>query len=155
MNTQLSQVMLGAEGRYLSSAEIDNVMELMRSYEARMRVMQTVEEREDYIVRETVERVFEKFPQFPAERPQAFDKCVRDVSLVLRYAVTAYVNSDPLIFEEKILYWMKGVIQSMGFVDVAKVTYSILQNYVLEVVPETEAAEINKYLQMLVEIMDE
>ncbi len=155
MHTQLREVMLGAEGRYLSSEEIDRVRNLVKSYEDRLAIMQKLELHEIEIVKETIDRVFEKFPQFYQDRPNAYDKCMRDESLVLRYATMAMVNDDPEIFTEKVLYWMKTVVQSMEFGAEAKFTYEFMQTLVTRALGENDAKEINRYLQMMVDIMDE
>jgi hypothetical protein len=155
MHTELREVMHGAEGRYLSSDEIDRVMGIVNSYEDRFAIMKKLELNEIEIVNETIERMFEKYPDFYKDRPNAYDKCVRDESLVLRYAAMAMVNNDPEIFEEKVLYWMKTVVQSMEFTEEAKFTYTYMQTLVTRALGEKDAPEINRYLQMMVDIMDE
>jgi hypothetical protein len=155
MSPQLAQVMTGAEGRYLTSAEMDNVMNIMRGYETRMNVMKEIEAHEDYIIKTTIERVFEKYPQFQQERPNAYEKCVRDESLVLRYAALAYVNDNPEIFTEKVMFWMQTIVQSMGFGDVARFTYVTMQGYITEKLGAENAAGVNHYLQMMVDCLDD
>lgn len=152
MSPQLAQLMTGAEGRYLTTSEMENVKEIMSGYEARMNVMKQLEMHEDYVVRTTIERVFHKFPQFHQERPNAYEKCVRDESLVIRYAAMAYVNQNADIFTEKVMYWMKTIVESMGFADVAIFTYETMQTLVAEKLGD-DAAGINQYLQMMVETL--
>ncbi len=154
MYSQLSQMMTGAEGRYLNSEEMDNISEMVKTFHARFEVTQRLEAKEDQIVRAIVEKSLEHFPQFAEERPNVFEKCVRDETLVLRYAAMAYLNDDDEVFTEKVMYWMRTVVQAMNFTDVAKYTYTNMQEEVSEVLGD-DAAGINKYLQMIVEVMDE
>ncbi len=154
MYSQISQMMTGAEGRYLNSEEMDNISEMVKTFHARFEVTQRLEAKEDQIVRAIVEKSLEHFPQFAEERPNVFEKCVRDETLVLRYAAMAYLNDDDEVFTEKVMYWMRTVVQAMNFTDVAKYTYTNMQEEVSEVLGD-DAAGINKYLQMIVEVMDE
>jgi predicted RNA-binding protein Jag len=154
MYSQISQMMSGAEGRYLSSEEMDNISEMVKAFHARFEVTQRLEAKEEHVVKSIVEKTLEHFPQFAEERPNVFEKCVRDETLVLRYAVMAYLNDDDDIFTEKVMYWMRTVVKSMNFDDVAKYTYTNMQEAVTDVLGD-DAAGINKYLQMIVEVMDE
>jgi hypothetical protein len=154
MYSQISQMMVGAEGRYLTSEEMDNISEMVKAFHARFEVTQKLEGKEEQIVKSTVEKSLEHFPQFAEERPAVYEKCVRDETLVLRYAAMAYLNDDDDIFTEKIMYWMRTVVQSMNFADVAKYTYTNMQELVSDELGD-DAAGINKYLQMIVEVMDE
>jgi predicted RNA-binding protein Jag len=154
MYSQLSQMMVGAEGRYLNSEEMDNISEMVKTFHARFEVTQRLEAKEDQIIKAIVEKSLEQFPQFAEERPNVFEKCVRDETLVLRYAAMAYLNDDDEVFTEKVMYWMRTVVQAMNFTDVAKYTYTNMQEAVSDVLGD-DAAGINKYLQMIVEVMDE
>jgi predicted RNA-binding protein Jag len=154
MYSQLSQMMTGAEGRYLNSEEMDNISEMVKTFHARFEVTQRLEAKEDQIVKAVVEKSLEHFPQFAEERPNVFEKCVRDETLVLRYAAMAYLNDDDDVFTEKVMYWMRAVVQAMNFADVAKYTYTNMQEEVSDVLGD-DAAGINKYLQMIVEEMDQ
>jgi predicted RNA-binding protein Jag len=154
MYSQLSQMMVGAEGRYLNSEEMDNISEMVKSFHARFEVTQRLEAKEDHVIKTIVEKSLKHFPQFAEERPNVFEKCVRDETLVLRYAAMAYLNDDEEVFTEKVMYWMRTVVQAMNFTDVAKYTYTNMQEEVSEVLGD-DAAGINKYLQMIVEEMDQ
>lgn len=154
MYSQISQMMVGAEGRYLTSEEMDNIADMVKAFQARFEITQKLEAKEEQLVKSIVEKTLEHFPQFAEERPNVFEKCVRDETLVLRYAAMAYLNDDEEIFTEKVMYWMRTVVQSMNFADVAKYTYTNMQEAVSDVLGD-DAAGINKYLQMIVEVMDE
>jgi hypothetical protein len=118
--------------------------------------MKELEKHEDFIVRRTVEKSLEQFPVFQAERPQAYDKGRRDTTLVLRYAALSWVNEDPEIFTEKVLYWMQTIVASMGFCDVAKFTYTYMQQLVSESLDDEAGVQgINHYLQMVVDVMEQ
>jgi predicted RNA-binding protein Jag len=154
MYSQISQMMVGAEGRYLTSAEMENISEMVKAFQTRFEITQRLEAKEEQLIKSIVEKSLEHFPQFAEERPNVYEKCVRDETLVLRYAAMAYLNDDDEIFTEKIMYWMRTVVKSMNFDDVAKYTYTNMQESVSDVLGD-DATGINKYLQMIVEVMDE
>ena len=153
MSRTIHEIMKKAEGRYLTSEESKKVMDAGREYERLLAISRLVEQHESEIVRQTVERVFQKFPKFHADRPQSHEKAVRDISLVLRYALLAMVNSDPEMLREKLLYWLRTILKAMEFGDVTKYTYETLQESVTKALPQPDAEEVNKYVRIAVEVL--
>lgn len=151
MNRQVAAVMREAEGRYLSQAEIDSVLETVRGFERRVAIMRKIEAKEKEIILPMVEAVFNHYPDFSAERPQAFEKCVRDETLVLRYCAMAMVNGDAELLREKLLYWMQTVLASLDFdKDFIRFTYETMQEHISRALAAEEAAEINPYIDIVI-----
>ncbi|NJM54109.1 MAG: hypothetical protein HC846_12440 [Blastocatellia bacterium] len=72
MYSQISQMMVGAEGRYLTSEEMDNIAEMVKAFQARFEITQKLEAKEEQIVKSIVEKTLEHFSQFADERPNVF-----------------------------------------------------------------------------------
>jgi hypothetical protein len=148
MDAEIRNLILDAEGRYLTRDESWKVLELVRNYERRLEIMRAVEEKEMAIVRYTLEKAFDRFPKFAAERAMSYEKGERDVTLVLRYACMAMLQGDPEWFREKVLYWFKTIVDAMVFADVAKYTYEVLQEAILRNIRREDAEEVNRYIQI-------
>ena len=58
MNVEVRSIIKTAEGRYLTSDESVNLLELVKSYERRLAIMKSVEAKESIIVRQVLERAF-------------------------------------------------------------------------------------------------
>lgn len=153
MSRTIHEIMKKAEGRYLTAEEAKKVTDAGREYERLLAISRAVEQHESDIVRTTVERVFQKFPKFHADRPNAFEKAERDITMVLRYAALAMVNSDPELLREKVLYWLRTILKAMEFGDVTKYTYETLQESVTRALPKGDAEEVNKYVRIAVEVL--
>jgi len=153
MNQEIETIMRGAEGRYLTNDEGRKVLDVARGYEKRLLALRTLEQKEAEIVRTTIERVFQKYPKFHQERPMAYEKAERDVSLVVRYCGLAMVNHDPEFLREKLLYWMRTIMTAMEFGPVLKYTYEQLQENVARALPPAEAEEMAPYTRACVEIL--
>ena len=56
---------------------------------------------------------------YPYEEFHAYakEKCMRDMSYVLAYATQSMLMNDPQWFEDKLLFWMKTIIQSFRYPD--------------------------------------
>jgi len=153
MNRAIHEIMKSAEGRYLTVDEGKRVLEAARDYERLLAISRTVEQREGEIVRQTIERVFQRFPKFHADRPQAYEKAERDITLVLRYSALAMLNRDPELLREKVLYWLRTILKALEFGDVTKYTYEVLQEQVAKALPPADAEEVNKYVKIAVEVL--
>ena len=71
-----------------------------------------------YFANQAVKRVVtEIFSQYNYEQlhEQAMAKCPRDVGYVLAYAVAAMLTRDPAWFDNKVLIWLKTILQAFDF----------------------------------------
>jgi len=153
MNRAIHDIMKSAEGRYLTADEGKKVIENARHYEHLLAIARTVEQREGEIIKQCIERVFQKFPKFHAERPNAYEKAERDITMVLRYSALAMVNRDPELLREKVLYWLRTILKALEFGEVTKYTYETLQDCVAKALPPADAEELNKYVKIAVEVL--
>lgn len=154
MNKHIADIMRSAEGRYLTSEEAQTVIDTLRGFEHRLGIMQRLEEKESAIIVATVDKVFEKYPDFPKTHPQAAEKCVRDETLVLRYCALALVNNDPTILCEKLLYWLRTILLAIDFdPGFVRFTYETMQEMTRQNLSAEDAEEINKYLSIVVDVL--
>ncbi len=154
MNRQIADIMRSAEGRYFTPEENNTIIETARAYERRLAIMQRLEEKEKNIVAATVDKSFEKFPDFPQKHPQAAEKGMRDVTLVLRYCALAMVNGDPEMLRQKLLYWLKTIFMSMDIdTNFVRSTYETVQDLVRQEMSAEDAEEINQYVSVVIDVL--
>jgi len=153
MNVEVRSIIKTAEGRYLTSDESVNLLDLVKSYERRLAIMKSVEAKESIIVRQVLERAFERYPKFAGERAMSYEKGERDVTLVLRYASMAMLQGDAEWFREKVLYWFKTIVDAMVFADVARFTYATLEDVVQKTLPRADADALVPYLHIATEYL--
>jgi len=69
---------------------------------------------ETVIVQTVIKEIFALYP-FEERHVIATGKCSRDVRYVSAYATLAMLMSDPQWFDDKLLLWLKTILQSFEF----------------------------------------
>lgn len=110
----LARIADESPGRYLTMEEKDAVLRGSPYMAPRLAAASDAEARHDEVVERTVKAVLKKF-DFKRAYEYGEDKCIRDVGAVYRWAVFCMLCGDRRMFEDKLLLWMRTVIQSFGF----------------------------------------
>lgn len=126
MNTRFESMFADAEGRYLSQDEIQRVTTYTESIGARLAAMKAVEAVEAKIIEEVIEEVWKKHADFERRHVDAREKAKRDITLALRYCALAMVRDDDSFLTDKLLYWMRTILQAFHFGQVIDTTYRAL-----------------------------
>ena len=115
MNRQLMDMLTASEGRYLTRAEQDTLREFAQGLEARLAAIAEISSKETLIVERTVKEVFAAYPDIAKKYKNAMQTCIRDETLVLRYATLAMVRDDPQYLNDTLLSWMATILKGVGF----------------------------------------
>ena len=91
MSSLLTEIMTGAEGRYLTPHESDTLRDFVRCFVARLSAASEVEEKEQLVCERATRAIMSAYPDYEKNHPGAYEKSVRDLSLVLRYSTQALV----------------------------------------------------------------
>jgi hypothetical protein len=151
MNQEMNDMFRAAEGRYLTPDEGRRLVDEAAQLERRLAVMRAVEQVEQALVQQTVEGVYRRFPKFFEERPQARQKCERDVTLTLRYCVLAMVRNDPGLLQEKLILWMSNVLRALDMREICQFTYETLEAQVKKTLTADESAMVGRYVRLVAE----
>jgi hypothetical protein len=101
-------------GRYLTLEEEQRVLAEDPYLEPRLEAMRDARDFEKTIVGSAVDLVLRKY-EFEQRYETGRAKCMRDVGAVFRWSVYCMVIDDVTVLENKLLYWMRTVIQSFEF----------------------------------------
>lgn len=115
MNRQLTELFAAAEGRYLNAAEQTALRDFAQGLEARLAAMTEISAKETVIVERTVKEVFSAYPDIEKKFKNAMKTCIRDETLVLRYAAMAMLRNDPQYLNDTLLTWMATILKGVGF----------------------------------------
>lgn len=66
------------------------------------------------VAAKTIKQVFSLYP-YPKFHELPLDKCIRDVSYVSVYATHSMMLDDPDWFRDKLLIWLKTILQSFTY----------------------------------------
>lgn len=114
MNRQLTEILAAAEGRYLSETEQSVLRDFAQGLEARLAAMTEISAKETVIVERTVKEVFSAYPDIEKKFKNAMKTCIRDETLVLRYAALAMLRNDPQYLSDTLLTWMATILKGVG-----------------------------------------
>ena len=126
MNSRFESMFADAEGRYLAADEIQRMTSYTETLGARLAAMKAVEAAEDKIVEEVIDEVWKKHADFERRHVEARAKAKRDITLALRYCALAMVRDDDTFLTDKLLYWMRTILQAFHFGPVIDTTYKAL-----------------------------
>lgn len=111
---ELVEVFKRSEGKYLSDEELDLLLKLYPDRQAEVDTARAVRSLATPVVKRVVSEIFAQYA-YEQNHELAMAKCPRDVGYVLAYAVTAMLLRDPAWFDNKVLIWLKSILQSFDF----------------------------------------
>lgn len=111
---KLREVFKSAEARHLDDSELDAVLSIYPDLEKEVAAARAVREVEKQVVKKVVREVFSQY-DYEKHHEFALAKCPRDVRYVVAYACHAMLARDARWFDDKILIWLKTILQSFEF----------------------------------------
>lgn len=115
MNRQIQDMFTSAEGRYLNAAEQGLLRDWAQGLDARLAAMSEISAKEGPIVEQTVKEIFRAYPDIEKKFKNAMATCIRDETLVLRYATQAMLRNDPKYLDDSLLSWLATILKGVGF----------------------------------------
>jgi hypothetical protein len=103
-----------AEARHWSDQEFEQLQGLIDNGEKRAEVARACYRIEAEVVDSTVDAIFEAYP-YREHHKLSTDKCARDITNVSTYAIHSMLIDDPEWFKNKLLLWLKTILQSFDF----------------------------------------
>jgi hypothetical protein len=111
---ELQAIFKAAESRHLTNQELDVYISLVPEYTSHAEAAREVASVEEAVVQAVVKDIFILYP-YEKKHQLAFGKCIRDISYVSAYATQAMLMNDPQWFEDKLLIWLKTILQAFEF----------------------------------------
>ncbi len=111
---ELASLFKAAENRHLTDGEFDEYQRVLPAFRPRADAAKLIRAAEEAVVLAVVEEVFALYP-FKGEYSSA--KCVRDIRSVSAYATLAMLMNDPDWFRDKLLLWLRSMLQAFEFPD--------------------------------------
>lgn len=113
-NPEIAELFRKAESRHLTETEIEHYLTVLPDRVDHIVAMQEIMEAEGTVVVNTVKQVFFLYP-FSKYHELPKDKCIRDVGYVSVYATHSMLLDDPEWFRDKLLIWLKTILQSFSY----------------------------------------
>lgn len=114
---QLQSLFKEAESRFLGEEEIAFYLSEHPEGQVAAKASDEIKAIANQITKKVITRIYEIYP-YEVNHELAMPKCTRDVRYVIAYATLAMLMEDMDWFRDKLLIWMKTIIQSFGYPDV-------------------------------------
>jgi hypothetical protein len=115
MNSRLNKIAHDANGRYLNPEERTEFFSYVESVPHRFQAADAVEKAEESVIREVVEEMARRYPNFGKFHDQGWAKCFRDIQLVVRQDVQSMLWNDVPSLDDKILLWLRTTLSANNF----------------------------------------
>jgi hypothetical protein len=113
-NPKLKDLFKACEARHLTEEELWLYSSVVPYYEERARAAREIAGAEQGVVGATVDEILSLYP-FAKRFDSVRDRCVRDVTYISIYATHTMLMNDPDWFRDKLLLWLKTIIQAFDF----------------------------------------
>ena len=111
---ELKSVFKAAEARHLTTEELDLYRRMLPGWAGRADAAQACYDVEVQVVDDTIEAIFQVYPYADYHALHA-EKCPRDVTNVSTYAIQSMLMGERDWFKDKLLLWLKTILQSFEF----------------------------------------
>lgn len=113
---RLAAIFKAVESRHPTPQELDEYRRVVPECQNRADAAQEVAAVEMEVVNLTLQSVFSIYP-YEEHHQFALAKCTRDVRYVSAYATLAMLMRDEQWLKDKLLYWLKTILQAFEFPD--------------------------------------
>jgi hypothetical protein len=111
---ELAALFKAAESRHLTDQELDEYYRVCPDELERVSAAREIAAFEQSLVQKVVSEIYLVYP-YEQNHQMASPKCIRDVRYVVAYASMAMLMKDPQWFEDKLLIWLKTILQAFEF----------------------------------------
>ncbi|GAB5561962.1 MAG: hypothetical protein SynsKO_36090 [Synoicihabitans sp.] len=117
LHPELQDLFARAESRHLTDDEFELYLAVAEEHAERVTAAQEMKANDAQIVRNIITDLYAIYP-YAQHHNLAMPKCIRDVRYVTAYATLAMLMGDPKWFADKLLIWMKTILQSFEYPDI-------------------------------------
>ncbi|RZM75646.1 phycobilisome protein [Leptolyngbya iicbica] len=141
MIQQIDQLCVQADGRYATDDELLFFQRYLKTARLRFALYQKLQKLEPQIIDKVLFELKTKEPDLLIINGQDLTaKWQRDTVRLIRYAATAVLTDDEVVFKEKLLIWFQTIMQSFKAERSCEATYRAMQKVLKNLLTADEAA---------------
>ncbi|MEZ0295987.1 MAG: hypothetical protein ACAI35_05975 [Candidatus Methylacidiphilales bacterium] len=103
-----------AEARHFTDEELNDIVKMYPDRAGHVATVRSVRHKDLSIVNALVKEIFAEYGYEHAHE-LAYSKCTRDIRYVLIYATHSMLAQDPKWFDDRLLLWLRSILQSFTF----------------------------------------
>ncbi|MEN9228168.1 MAG: hypothetical protein Q6L50_10850 [Gloeomargarita sp. GMQP_bins_120] len=156
MWTQLQQLTLKADGRYLTPEEWQPVQTYLGQLRHRLSAYSKIQAAAEAILQEVERRLLQQSPRFFYKGQRDMSAlCRRDRADVLRYIGATLLTGDLTAYKQRLLCWLQTIARSFQDQTAARQTYTVLGEVLKEKLTPQEFALVRPIVELTAEMLGE
>ncbi|PTY04080.1 hypothetical protein DB346_04625 [Verrucomicrobia bacterium LW23] len=112
----LAKLFSKAEARHFTDEELHEIVKVYPDRAPQAATVRSVRHKDLAIINALVKEIFSEYGYEHAHE-LAYSKCTRDIRYVVIYATHAMLAHDPKWLDDRLLLWLRGILQSFSFPD--------------------------------------
>lgn len=143
MNIALEQAIHQADGRYFTDVELGLLEDYLKTFPGRLETYSILCEKSDEFINKALQKLAHTDAHVVREHGE---KCVRDMSYVLRYVAIAVLRDDDSGFKQQLILWMQNIMAALNKEAQSARAYRLLQEVLRENMSAENARLVNDSL---------
>ena len=154
MSTPIYQIVDTCENRYLTQQEESEILDYVNDLPQRFKAARELHKAESPASKKMVRRLRDKYPTLSDHHDDQWTKTYRDCQLILRVAAQAMILDDIRYLDEKVLFWMRTIMQSLDLTpELMSDTWTFLKEEVTGLMSPFAAEVFEPYLDRIIEVL--
>ena len=123
MQTELTELLVQAENRYLQTEELQGFKSYAETLAQRLKIYEFLRDREVMIFQPIADQVPKLFPQ---EKEERLEQILQQWILILRHSAMAMLLNDSEYLKQRVIEWLSGLIKAHNPQSIDSQIYQLL-----------------------------
>lgn len=123
MQTELTELLVQAENRYLQTEELQGFKSYAETLAQRLKIYEFLRDREVMIFQPIAAQVPKLFPQ---EKEERLEQILQQWILILRHSAMAMLLNDSEYLKQRVIEWLSGLIKAHNTQSIDSQIYQLL-----------------------------
>lgn len=147
LNHTLEKNIIDADGRYLDMQGLRPLENYLQSYASRLETYQNLRDQSQNLIAAALKKLAQAYPDIVQKHGQ---RCVYDMSEVLRYIALAVLRDDEVFFKEQMMSWLDTILLAYKRHAHCATAYRYLEEAINSSLPASNRSLIRPYLESVV-----
>ncbi len=150
LNHILTRTLNDADGTYLENHALHTLEQYAQSYSLRLETYQQLRDRSTALIQQALRKMSQVHPEIIQKHGQ---RCLFDMSEVMRYIALSMLRDDEVFFKEQMLSWLDTILLAYKQNKHCAVAYRYLQEIIQSTFPASASSLIRPYLEIVIQVL--
>ncbi|MEB3355515.1 MAG: phycobilisome protein [Synechococcales bacterium] len=145
MHPQIDAMFDEAENRYLKPDELNTLNQYVESLPDRLETYRCLRDQEVTIMQRVAEQLEQ---QFPSEKIEVLERCLKNALLVMRYSAMGMLLNDELFLQTRLISWLEDTVKVFNTQTLDTALYRLLNQRLSETLTGPQLRLIQPHLTL-------